>query len=125
MPLLVFEFIKFICLPVDCDNRAICLIGNSRYLKGKDVVLEFIIGLADRISRCTVEVGLIRELSMEPSHNQDVFLAYLANTATLSCCQKGLIIYLQWLPSVQLEAACIRGVNHQALDCVKILLGLI
>lgn len=65
MPLIVFEFVKLISLPINCIDafiQRICYCGN---LEWEYIIFQFIIGFSDGIRLSVQEKCLIRELTME------------------------------------------------------------
>ena len=91
-PLVIFKFVQFISLPVNCYYWFIERIPNSRYLKWKDGILKFIIGLSYFIATCVVEESLIWKFTMKPSHDYYFVAIYLANTLPLSGLKQSYIL---------------------------------
>lgn len=84
MPLLVLELVQLVSLPVNSVNRPVKGVSNSGDLKGKDVVLELIVGFTDAVCLRVKKECLVREGSVETSHDKDFIFIYLTNARALS-----------------------------------------
>lgn len=88
VPLVIFELIQFVSLPVDRVYALVHWICDCWHLEREYVVLQFRVGFSDCVVLCVQEESLIRELTMETSNYDDFRVTYFANATALAWTQQ-------------------------------------
>ena len=92
-PLVSLENVQFVSLPVDSVHCLVQRIRNGRHLEREDVVLQLVVSLSNGVFAVVEEEGLIGELSVESSNDQNLIIIHLAHSRSLSRVKKSNILY--------------------------------
>jgi hypothetical protein len=128
LPLLILEFIEFICLPIDSHYSPVDRVANSRHLEWKDIVFQLTISFAEAVGACIEEERFVGKLAMETADDQDFTCLRpgdFTDAAALTRSHKLLTRDLENLPLLLSLSEEIVGMEFKTLYRIHILLVLV